>query len=49
MIIVSLVNMKGGVGKTTLAVNIADFLTKRNSKRILLIDVDPNLMQHNVC
>lgn len=33
--------MKGGVGKTTLAVNVADFLTKRKSKRILLVDVDP--------
>ena len=41
MKVISFVNMKGGVGKTTLAVNIADFLTKRNSKRILLIDVDP--------
>lgn len=41
MIVVSFVNMKGGVGKTTLAVNVADFLTSRNSKRVLLIDVDP--------
>ena len=41
MKVVSFVNMKGGVGKTTLAVNIADFLARRNSKRILLIDVDP--------
>lgn len=41
MKIISVVNMKGGVGKTTLAVNIADFLTKRHSKRVLLVDVDP--------
>lgn len=41
MIVVSLVNMKGGVGKTTLAVNMADFLVKRYSKRVLLVDVDP--------
>ena len=38
---VSLINMKGGVGKTTLAVNLADFLVNRESKRVLLIDVDP--------
>jgi len=41
MVVVSFVNMKGGVGKTTLAVNFADFLKKRNSKHVLLIDVDP--------
>lgn len=41
MKVISFVNMKGGVGKTTLAVNIADFLTKRNLKKVLLIDVDP--------
>ena len=29
------------MGKTTLAVNIADFLVKRYSKKVLLIDVDP--------
>lgn len=41
MKVVSFVNMKGGVGKTTLAVNIADFLTSRHAKKVLLIDVDP--------
>ncbi len=41
MVVVSFVNMKGGVGKTTLAVNMADFLVKRYSKKVLLIDVDP--------
>lgn len=41
MKVTSFVNMKGGVGKTTLSVNMADFLTKRHSKKVLLIDVDP--------
>lgn len=34
-------NNKGGVGKTTLAVNIAAYLSKRFNKRILFLDVDP--------
>lgn len=38
---ISLINMKGGVGKTTMAVNIADCLATRYEKRVLLIDVDP--------
>lgn len=38
---VSLVNMKGGVGKSTLAVNIADVLARRHAKRVLLVDTDP--------
>ena len=41
MKVVSFVNMKGGVGKTTLAVNMADFLASRHTKKVLLIDVDP--------
>ena len=40
MIVISFVNMKGGVGKTTLAVNVADFLAKRHSKKVLLVDMD---------
>lgn len=38
---ISLINMKGGVGKTTMAVNIAYCLSSRYEKNVLLIDVDP--------
>lgn len=39
--VISLINMKGGVGKTTCAVNIATYLAKDHQKRVLLIDFDP--------
>jgi len=38
--ITGLLNQKGGVGKTTLAVNIAGTLAKKR-KRVLVIDADP--------
>ena len=41
MKVISLINMKGGVAKTTMAVNIADFLANVERKSVLLIDVDP--------
>ena len=36
----SIVCQKGGVGKSTLAVNIADVYSKKG-KKVLLIDLDP--------
>lgn len=38
--VISVINMKGGVGKTTLSVGIADYLAEIG-KKILLIDADP--------
>ena len=38
---ISLINMKGGVGKTTLAVNIADCLARQHGASVLMLDVDP--------
>lgn len=39
--IISMINFKGGVGKTTLAVNIAASVAKYHQKKTLLIDLDP--------
>lgn len=41
MKVISLINMKGGVGKTTLATNICDCLSRREKSKVLLIDIDP--------
>jgi len=47
-ITVSLVNMKGGVGKTTLAFNLSWYSAWRANLRVLAVDLDPqaNLSQY---
>lgn len=39
--IISFINMKGGVGKTTLCIGIGEFLARYRNKKILFIDLDP--------
>ena len=39
--VLSFINLKGGVGKTTVAVAVAEILAHEDRKHVLLIDLDP--------
>lgn len=39
--VISTINLKGGVGKTTLTAGLAEFLSGEFQKRVLVIDLDP--------
>ena len=42
-VVLSTINMKGGVGKTTLTVNLATCLVRDHKKRVLIIDLDSQI------
>jgi chromosome partitioning protein len=40
-VVLSFINLKGGVGKTTTAIAVAEILAHDHGRRVLLIDLDP--------
>jgi len=46
---ISVINQKGGVGKTTMAFNVAHALARQGEKRVLCIDMDPQANLSLLC
>lgn len=40
-VVISMINLKGGVGKTTITLALADFISNILLKKVLVIDMDP--------
>jgi chromosome partitioning protein len=47
--VISVINLKGGVVKSTLTMIFAEYLTFIHHKRVLVIDIDSQYLQSTKC